>query len=58
MNQQHQSQCDEEYEIKILERLRQLYLLRTPVPTDEGALLTIHDFYRLYRYVKAEGYGA
>jgi hypothetical protein len=57
MNQQHQTQCDEAYETVLLERLRELYLTRTPLPTSEEARLTIGDFYRLYRYIKAEGYG-
>ncbi len=57
MSQQHQMQCDMAYETVILERLRELYLTRTPLPIDEEARLTIGDFYRLYRYIKAEGYG-
>ncbi len=56
MNQQ-QLQSDVVYETKILERLRELYLNHTPLPTDKQAQLTIQHFYRLYRYIKAEGYG-
>ncbi len=56
MNQQ-QLQSDVAYETKILERLRELYLNHASLPNDEQAELTIHDFYRLYRYIKAEGYG-
>ncbi len=56
MNQQ-QTQQEVAYETALLERLRELYLTRTPPPSSERAPLTINDFYRFYRYIKAEGYG-
>ncbi len=56
MNQQQQTQREVAYEAMILERLRELYLTRFPLPTSEGASLNISDFYRLYRHIKAEGY--
>jgi hypothetical protein len=55
MNQQ-QTQPEVAYETMILERLREFYLTRTLLPTNEGTPLTISDFYRFYRYIKAEGY--
>ncbi len=57
MNQQPQTQDDVTYERVILERLRELYLTRTPLPNESGTSLTIGDFYRLYRFIRAEGYG-
>ncbi len=56
MNQQ-QTQEEVAYETALLERLRELYLTRMPLPTSEGTPLTINDFYRFYRFIKAEGYG-
>jgi hypothetical protein len=57
MNQQQLTQRDTAYSEAIVERLREHYLAHTPLPGDEGKLLTIPLFYRLARYVMAEGYG-
>jgi hypothetical protein len=57
MNQQYQVQRDGAYETAVLERLRELYLTHTPLPMRAGGALTLSDFYRCYRYIKAEGYG-
>lgn len=47
------------YEHTIVERLREQYLSHAPLPgaRDVSKSLTIEQFYRLYRYVCAEGYG-
>jgi hypothetical protein len=57
MNQQPQTKGDVAYEQALLERLRELYLQRVPFPPESETVLTINDFYRFYRYIKAEGYG-
>ncbi len=57
MKQQQQTQGDVAYETAVLERLRELYLARTPLPNSTETPLTLGDFYRFYRFIKAEGYG-
>ena len=57
MSQHQPMQCDVEHERKILDRLREVFLKHTPLPAGEKEHLTIDDFYRLYRHIKAEGYG-
>jgi hypothetical protein len=56
MNEQ-QIQNEIGYETELLERLRELYLRHIPIPNLAGEPLTIEQFYRYYRYIKAEGYG-
>ena len=57
MNQQSHTHSDATYEDRLLERLRELYLTRTPLPDRGQTPLTLSDFYRFYRYIATEGYG-
>ncbi len=50
-------QWDRAYEDALIERLRDRYLSKTPLPGEDGTPLTLACFYRLYRAVLAEGYG-
>ncbi len=57
MNQLQQTQNGTTYEHAMLERLREQYLRRASFPGNEGKCLTVDDFYLLYRYIRADGYG-
>ena len=54
---EQQLQQDTVYVDALIERLRECYVTRAPLPTAEAAPLTVTDLYRLYRYMLAEGYG-
>ncbi|NOK58848.1 MAG: hypothetical protein GFH27_549301n124 [Chloroflexi bacterium AL-W] len=41
----------------IMNRLRQHYAERTPLPNKEDETLSLQMLQRLYRYVMSEGYG-
>jgi hypothetical protein len=54
---EHQMQDDMAYTNAIVDRLVEQYLTRPPLPSQQGGLLTIERFHRLYQCVMAEGYG-
>jgi hypothetical protein len=57
MDQQQELQQNVAYADRLIERLRELYLARQPMPTDEAEPMNMARFYNLYRHVLAEGYG-
>jgi hypothetical protein len=57
MDQQQELQQNLAYADVLIERLRELYLARRPMPTDKAEPMNMTRFYNLYRHVLAEGYG-